>query len=97
MKHNESRTLPRNAVDLPVRLFILSTIELDLLCLNQWKRLAVEARVQSLTRHVVICGGQSDTGTNVRSFWRHSTTASYSFAYSSLTLLAAILATDVVK
>jgi hypothetical protein len=45
----------------------------------------------------VICDGQSDTRTTVRSSWCHSTTASYSFVYSSLMLLAAILATDVVK
>jgi len=53
MKRNVRPTLPRNAVDLPVRLFTLSTIELDLLYLTQWNKLAVEARVQSLTRHVL--------------------------------------------
>ena len=81
-----------------MRLLTLSTIELDLLCLTQWKRQAVEARVQSLTCHVLSVVDKVTLG---QPFGlpgeRHSTTASYPFVHSSLTLLSDILATDVLK
>jgi hypothetical protein len=97
-KRNICPTLLRNAVGLPVRLFTLSTIELGLLCLTEWKRQAVEAGVQSLTYRVLCVVDKVTLGQPFRlPSKHHPTTVSMSFVYPSMTLLAVILATDVAK